>query len=57
MKKLSISKMETVNGGLFDVRKFTAGYCAGVGVISLFTPVAPLALGACAAYGVYSLFA
>ncbi|MDE0470982.1 MAG: hypothetical protein OXH57_03500 [Ekhidna sp.] len=51
MKELYLREMEVVEGG-----NFVDGFCAGVGIASLFTVVAtPVAVG-CAAWGVYRLF-
>ena len=52
MKKLNVSQMETINGGLFDATGFGNGFCIGVGIVGLFTGVgAPLALG-CIVWGI-----
>ena len=55
MKKLNISEMEAVNAGLFSVREFTAGYCAGVSVLAFVVPGLQVAGVACALYGFYAI--
>jgi hypothetical protein len=56
MKELSKDQLDQIHGGDTDIVGFVDGFCAGVGLVALFTAVGtPLGVG-CAAWGAIRLF-
>lgn len=58
MKALSSNQMVAVTGGADEGTEFVDGFCAGVGVASVFvslTGVGTAVVAGCAAWGAYRL--
>lgn len=53
MKTLSLNNLEQINGGWRDAAD---SFCAGVGIVALFTPVTGALGVGCAIYGIWRAF-